>query len=84
MFTHVKPGDTVRRMLAGVIPMDLKVGLVTDELIICGTDEDSGWCFCRKTGLEVDKLLGWGPDTHTGSYLVPYVVLKIRREAGSS
>ena len=70
MFAHVKPGDTVRRMLAGVITMDIKVTSVTDKLIISGKDEDSGWCFCRKTGVEVDKLLGWGPDTHSGSVLV--------------
>ena len=71
MFSHIKPGDTVRRMLAGVIRTDLKVTSVTDKLIISGKDEESGWCFCRKTGVEVDKLLGWGPDTHSGSTLVP-------------
>ena len=57
-------------MLAGTIPMDLKVSFVTDELIISGPNEDSGWCFCRKTGVEVDKLLGWGPNTLSGSHLV--------------
>jgi hypothetical protein len=65
MFEHVKPGDVVTRMLAGTIPMKLKVQSVTDTLIDCG------WTFDRKTGAEVDEDLGWGPPPKmTGSYLV--------------
>lgn len=75
-FFHVKAGDTVTRMFAGKIPMNLKVSYVTDKLIVCGKDEHSGWCFDRKVGFEVDKQIGWGlqknGSIHTGSYLVPY------------
>ncbi len=48
-FQSVKPGDTVNRMLAGQIPMKLKVTDVTDTRIVCG-----GWEFCRITGIEID------------------------------
>jgi hypothetical protein len=61
----VKVGDTVRRMLAGTIPIDLKVTELTDDLITTG----GGWTFCRKTGAEIDEDLGWGPQG-TGSILV--------------
>lgn len=69
MFSHIRPGDKVVRMLAGVVRSELNVSFVTDDLIICGPKE-TGWTFCRKTGVEIDEELGWGPDTHTGSYLV--------------
>ena len=36
-------------MLAGVIPVDLIITEVTDDLIICGA-----WEFDRDTGIEVD------------------------------
>ncbi len=49
MFSHIKVGDTVTRMLAGKIPMELKVTDVTDIAIICGW-----WTFDRKTGVEID------------------------------
>jgi hypothetical protein len=52
-FTHVKEGDTVRRMLAGVIPMDLPVTEITDTLIICG----GGYEFYRDTGIEHDDFI---------------------------
>ena len=58
-FTHVKVGDIVTRMLAGVIPCKLKVTEVTDTLIISGTEE-CNWSFDRDTGAEVDEYLGWG------------------------
>jgi hypothetical protein len=53
-------------MLAGVIPMLLRVTSVEERLIRCGA-----WQFDRVTGWEVDDDLGWGP-AHgvTGSYLV--------------
>ena len=66
MFEHVKVGDTVKRMLAGTIPMDLKVTEVTDDLIITA----GGWEFDRKTGAEVDDYFNWGPPPlMTGSFL---------------
>jgi hypothetical protein len=61
----VKVGDTARRMLAGVVPMQLKVTEVTDTEIVCGD-----WRFDRATGAEIDEGLGWGPPPLiTGSYI---------------
>jgi len=74
-FKHVKVGDIVTRMLAGVVPCKLKVTEVTDTLIISGTEE-CNWSFDRATGAEVDEDLGWGiRDANgvmspTGSYLI--------------
>lgn len=66
-FTDVKVGDTVHRMLAGIIPMDLVVGNVDDTLIHC----EGGWMFERSTGFEHDPDLGFGSEYgFTGSYLV--------------
>lgn len=66
-FTHIEVGDTVKRMLAGKIPMDLKVTEITEDLIVTG----GGWTFDRRTGAEVDEDLQWGPKYGvTGSYLV--------------
>lgn len=66
-FTHVKVGDTVTRLLAGKIPMRLRVTEVTDVKIIAGI----GWEFDRKTGAEIDDDLNWGPPPKvTGSFLV--------------
>ena len=70
-FLDVKPGDTVRRLLAGTVPMSLQVSKVDEQFIYCGD-----WKFDRKHGYEVDEDLGWGiprqngePMT-TGSYLL--------------
>jgi hypothetical protein len=61
-----KVGDTVTRMLAGVVEMKLLVTDVTDTIIICGA-----WTFDRETGAEIDHDLGWGaPPMMTGSFLV--------------
>lgn len=71
MFEHVRAGDRVTRILAG-IKMNLLVTRVTPELIICGGDETDheGWWFDPKTGAEIDEELGWGPPPKkTGSYL---------------
>jgi hypothetical protein len=59
----IKPGDTVTRWLAGIIPMQLIVSSVTDQRIICGP-----WEFDRMTGEEIDDDLGWGNGI-TGSYI---------------
>lgn len=62
----MKPGQTVRRMLAGCVPMDLVVTAVTPDRIICGD-----WEFDRATGAEIDDYLDWGPSPKfTGSYLL--------------
>jgi hypothetical protein len=68
-FREIKEGDTVTRMLGGVLPMQLKVSKVTDTRIICGA-----WEFERQQGYEVDEDLGWGiPGTDgqivSGSFL---------------
>lgn len=52
-------------MLAGVVPMKLKVTDVTSDKIICGD-----WQFDRATGVEEDEDLGFGVKYGiTGSYL---------------
>lgn len=68
-FSDVKAGDVVRRMLAGVVPMELKVSSVDETFIYVGSPGD-GWKFLRSTGAEVDEDLGWDGVTYTGSYLV--------------
>lgn len=61
----VRVGDHVMRMLAGRIPMPLKVTAMTADRIICGE-----WQFDRETGAEIDDDLGWGPPPRvTGSYI---------------
>ena len=60
---EIKIGETVVRMLAGKIPMDLIISDITDNKIICGAYE-----FDIRTGAEIDDELGWGNDI-TGSYL---------------
>lgn len=52
---EVAVGDTVIRMLAGVMPMQLGVTEVTDDKIICGP-----WEFDRSSGQEIDELIS-GP-----------------------
>jgi hypothetical protein len=65
----IKPGDIITRMLAGVVPMQLKVTEVTDDMIYCG-ERGVGWKFDRNTGAEVDEDLNWGPPPlHTGSFI---------------
>jgi hypothetical protein len=64
-FHHIKEDDTVLRLLAGRIPMRLRVSNVDDTLIYCGA-----WTFDRATGTEVDDDLCWGPAYgRTGSFL---------------
>ena len=66
-FEKLEVGDVVVRMLAGTLPMKLRVSNVTDQVITC-----SDWEFDRATGAEIDDLLGWGPTPPmTGSYLDP-------------
>ena len=66
-FEKVDVGDVVVRMLAGTLPMKLRVSKLTDKVITCGD-----WDFDRATGAEIDELLGWGPPPlMTGSYLDP-------------
>ena len=62
-FEYVKEGDTVTRMICGIMPMELKVTKVDDKLIHCGS-----WTFDRVTGGEVDEDLGWTA-YQTGSVL---------------
>lgn len=74
-FSHVKVGDVVERLLAGIIPMNLEVTKVDDTLIYCATPAgNDAWTFDRKTGIEVDEELGFGPDKGiSGSYLTRVV-----------
>jgi len=48
----MKVGDTVTRMLGGVVPMRLKITEITQNHIICGA-----WVFNKHTGNEVDEDL---------------------------
>lgn len=58
-------GQYVTRLLAGSIPMTLRVTGITDDRILCGEYE-----FDRKTGAEIGDFLGWGPPPKmTGSYI---------------
>jgi hypothetical protein len=79
-FEHIKEGDAVTRMLAGIIPMQMRVTAVDEKLIYCGvvihenkehTVDGDPWMFDRVTGAEEDPDLGWGAEQGiTGSYLV--------------
>lgn len=61
--SQLKPGDTVQRMIAGVLAMELRVTEVTDTQIICGP-----WTFSRRNGAEIDEDLDWN-EQQTGSYI---------------
>ena len=58
---NAQVGDTAHRMLAGVVPMDLRITELTDKLIICGP-----WAFNRLTGAEIDEELSISPSHLTG------------------
>lgn len=64
-WSHLRPGDVAIRMLAGKIPLSVKVQKVTDERIFVF----GGWQFLRRTGAEVDEDLGWDGIHATGSFL---------------
>ncbi len=64
---EIQVGQEVTRLLAGTIPMQLRVTAVTEDRIICGDYE-----FDRATGAEIDEFLGWGPPPKfkmTGSFI---------------
>lgn len=61
----VAVGDGVFRFIGDSnSPMPLKVTAVTEDRIICGE-----WEFDKRTGAEIDELLGWGA-AMTGSYIL--------------
>lgn len=75
-FRHLKPGDRVIRMLAGIQPMTMEVTRVDDGVITCAAVQDDGslfrgdWTFNADNGGEIDEDLGWDPPrTPTGSIL---------------
>jgi len=64
---EIEVGQEVTRLLAGTIPMQLKVTQLTDDRIYCGD-----YTFDRATGAEIDEELGWGPPPEyeiTGSFI---------------
>ena len=61
--SNVKPGDTVVQWLGGEYPARLTVTAVEGNRIVCG-----GWEFDRKTGMEIDPVLGWDR-RKSGSYI---------------
>jgi hypothetical protein len=56
-FRHLKVGDEVTRMLAGVVEMKLQVTEVDENFIYCGP-----WTFERVTGFEYDPEIGSGSE----------------------
>lgn len=79
-FRDLKPGDRVTRLLAGLLPMEMRVLRIEGDNLICFPVEaasymdenDPGSCytFNRDNGGEVDLELGWNPPhTPTGSVL---------------
>ena len=61
----VAVGDAVFRFIGDFnTPIALQVTAVTEDRIICGE-----WQFDKRTGAEIDELIGWGPAL-TGSYVV--------------
>lgn len=71
-FEHVREGDLVTRLVAGRLPVRLRITKIDQTLIYCGGTDESAWMFDRRTGAEVDHDLHWGPlYGRTGSYLVP-------------
>jgi hypothetical protein len=72
-FWHIRVGDTVTRLLAGVVKMKLEVTQVDERLIhVCDPETGvDGWTFDRSTGFEEDPELGWGASFGmTGSQLI--------------
>ena len=77
-FRHLKVGDNVTRMLAGTIPMPMRVTKIDGHIITCVALEENGdvvpycdWTFHADNGGEIDEELGWNPPhTPTGSVLV--------------
>jgi hypothetical protein len=65
-WSKLKAGDMVIRMLAGTIPVPVKVEKVEHGVIYM----HGGWTFLVSTGAEVDGELGWDGITRTGSYLL--------------
>ena len=63
----LKEGDEVVRMLAGSVPMKMRVTSRDEQSIKC----NELWSFHPKTGAEVDEALGWDGLTTTGSFLRP-------------
>lgn len=61
-FSDVQVGDTVVRMLAGIVRMEMKVVLVSDKFIYTGSPDDAGWKFERNTGFEYDPEIGSGTE----------------------
>ena len=65
LYSNIKVGMRIERLLAGRVKMDLDVTGVTEQTIVCGP-----WVFDKKSGMEIDEDLGWGPQFgRTGSYI---------------
>jgi hypothetical protein len=87
--THLRPGDTVTRLLAGQIPMRMVVLRVVGDVLYCAPAQMTPkvavrqnliWTFDRSTGVEIDGFLGWGPAFGiSGSFLVGNDDPRVRR-----
>lgn len=70
----VPVGEIVTRMLAGSVPMQLRISRVTETSLFCkppdAPDFPDEWEFDKATGAEIDDYLQWGPKFgRTGSFL---------------
>lgn len=61
---EIKEGDTVIRVMGGVVRMPLTVQKVDESKIYCGA-----WTFDKSTGDELDEEIGWYAG-HSGSYII--------------
>lgn len=79
-FTHLKVGDPFIRLLAGSIPMEMIVTKIENESLFAraknlsyessSCNDEADWQFDRKTGVEIDEDLHWGPKYGvTGSFI---------------
>lgn len=72
--SDVKVGDRMIRLLGGVVPVEVIVGIVNETTFKVGSADgvisvEDGWTFSKKTGAEIDEDLGWDGETHTGSFI---------------
>lgn len=80
---EAQPGDIATRMLAGTIPMDLKIAKIHEGLVFCvppaddnpyNIDEYNGWTFDQETGVEEDAELGWGKNYGVTGSIITKVI----------
>lgn len=74
----VRAGDTVVRLLANALPMELRVRVVAHEFFECevpGMPNEQGWLFERATGVEFDDR----PEIRSGTRFGRSMSIIVRR-----